>query len=242
MAPPDEVFPQARQALNWTAENQKPLVVNEPESDSRFSKDSGEAVAIDNFLAVPSVIDGETVGQVAMANPGRDFDESDILLVSRLADLYTLAIGRMRDEERRNKKLYREFLSMENIHADSADSISETNHEQATLRAAMPDRFEELVRSHGQLLDTSLEESAFKGQRLADEKIRDLAWRFGALKSCPRDVIEVHMTSLKRKCEGASRRKASAYVDEGRLVALKLMGYLATFYKMQAGRTTRNTL
>ena len=218
------------------------MVVNEPGSDPRFSGNFGEAVAIDSFLAVPSVIDGETVGQIAMVNPGRDFDDSDVMLVSRLADLYALAIGRMREEERRQKKMYREFQSLENMHADSANSISETNREQSTLRVAMPDRFEELVRSHGQLLEASLEESAFKGQRRVDGKIRDLAWRLGALKACPRDVIEVHMTSLKRKCKGAARPKASAYADEGRLLALILMGYLATYYQMQAGRATRNTL
>jgi hypothetical protein len=46
-------------------------------------------------------------------------------------------------------------------------------------------------------------------------------------------VIEIHITSLEEKSRLASHKKAMAYADEGRLMALELMGHLAGYYRLQ---------
>lgn len=228
-----DILPHAMGALDWVLKHKAPLVVNQPQKDPRFLPADNGLPEIHNFICVPSVVKGEALGQISMINPGREYTDDDLTLVERLADLHALAVQRMREEEDQKKKIYREFMSMETLQSGSSVPISELSFGQGPLRTSVPDQFKSLVEKHGILLDRALEENAFKMERRADDKIRDLAWQLGFLQACPRDVIEVHMTSLKRKCQGVPPKKANAYADEGRMVVLKLMGYLASYYRMQ---------
>jgi len=47
-------------------------------------------VPLRQFLAVPAVVKGRLVGQIALANPGRDYDGADLAAVQALADLFAL--------------------------------------------------------------------------------------------------------------------------------------------------------
>ena len=53
----------------------------------------------------------------------------------------------------------------------------------------------------------------------------------GFLKAGPRDVIDIHTLTLRKKNEKATQAKAQAYVAEGRLMVLELMGYLTSYYR-----------
>ena len=59
----------------------------------------------------------------------------------------------------------------------------------------------------------------------------------GFLNGRPRDVVEIHSTALKRKSNGAAPQRAQAYVQEGRLMVLEVMGYLASYYRNYSIRT-----
>lgn len=50
------------------------------------------------------------------------------------------------------------------------------------------------------------------------------------MQATPRDAIEIHTAVLKEKNTNASR-KSQAYVKEGRLIILELMGYLTAYYR-----------
>jgi PAS domain S-box-containing protein len=56
-------------------------------------------VPVERFLSVPVVYDGELLGQIALANPGREYDDDDLNAVQALADLYALGLKRLRYEE-----------------------------------------------------------------------------------------------------------------------------------------------
>ncbi len=51
------------------------------------------------LLAAPALVGEDVVGQVAVANPGRDYTERDLRAVERLADVYALATVRTRAED-----------------------------------------------------------------------------------------------------------------------------------------------
>jgi len=109
---------------------------------------------------------------------------------------------------------------------------------QTSLKEATPDTFGNLVRDYQDILDRSLEERAKKTDKGVVEELKRLADRLGSLGAAPLDVVDLHMVTITAKLRGQPLKKAKVYVAEGRLLLLKLMGDLASFYRnLSWGRT-----
>jgi hypothetical protein len=52
----------------------------------------------------------------------------------------------------------------------------------------------------------------------------------------PRDVVEIHLAAMRARAEEAPPQKTQAYVEEGRVLVLELMGHLANFYRLSLNR------
>jgi hypothetical protein len=65
---------------------------------------------------------------------------------------------------------------------------------------------------------------------------RELGERLGAHEAAPRDVIEVHLAAIRAASADAPAARQQAYLEEGRLLALELMGHLAACYHARALR------
>jgi hypothetical protein len=88
-----------------------------------------------------------------------------------------------------------------------------------------------MVENYGELLDLALEQRAFRVEYPISDRLRVFADKLGFLKASPRDVIDIHTTTLRKKNQDLTLAKAQAYVSEGRLIVLELMGYLTSFYR-----------
>ena len=78
---------------------QQAFFTNEPtRHDASTGLPEGH-VPISRFLSVPAMLGLELVGQIALANPKRDYTERGVVAINRLAELYALAIGRARVQE-----------------------------------------------------------------------------------------------------------------------------------------------
>src|SRR5581483_951867 len=99
------------------------------------------------------------------------------------------------------------------------------------LREIMPDLFEELVQHYGELLDLALEQRIYKVNYQISESLRALGDQLGFLKAGPRDVVQIHHTALQEKASNVTLSKSRAYIEEGRLLILELMGNLVSYYR-----------
>jgi FixJ family two-component response regulator len=100
------------------------------------------------------------------------------------------------------------------------------------LREAMPGAFDRMVRRFGDLFDMALEQRAYKtGSDPTAPQLRSLAEQLGSARAGPADVIDVYTAALRAKLAASPAPKAEACMQEGRAMALGLMGYLAAYYR-----------
>ncbi|ACK71406.1 response regulator receiver protein [Gloeothece citriformis PCC 7424] len=139
------------------------------------------------------------------------------------------------------EKQQQEFEVLEKLIQSSGTTITARMFGSQPLKESVPDIFAQMSQSYGELLHLALEQQIYKVDHNISGRLRTLADKLGFLKASPRDVIDLHTTTLKEKNKDVTLAKAEAYVSEGRLMVLELMGYLVSFYrKYYIGLSTFN--
>ncbi len=124
-----------------------------------------------------------------------------------------------------------EFQSLEEFANGVKTNVTARMFGSQSIKDGLPDIFLEMVQEYGNYLDLALDERAYKVSHNISDKLRTLSEKLGFLKASPRDIIDIHTFALKKKNENATLAKAQAYVGEGRLMVLELMGYLTSYYR-----------
>lgn len=101
----------------------------------------------------------------------------------------------------------------------------------APLRAAFPERFAELAREYGEILDRAVEQILQRRPAPLEQRLQRLASAAGELRAGPRDVVELHATAMKQREAEHGPQRMKLYLAEGRVRLLELMGHLVTFYR-----------
>lgn len=99
------------------------------------------------------------------------------------------------------------------------------------LRERSPTVFSALQRDYATLLDAYLEALAFD-QPPPWRDIGTLAHRLGDEGAGPRDVVDLYIGVVTAKCADANPKRARAYTQNGRLLALEVMGHLVDYYRL----------
>lgn len=103
------------------------------------------------------------------------------------------------------------------------------------LHERVPLEHADIVERYASLLDKALDRKTFRGEGegLADA-LRAIAERLGELDAGPREITDVHARALRRASHGTTAARTQALLVEGRLLALEMMGNLASYYRRRA--------
>ncbi len=173
--------------------------------------------------------DGKVVGFIVMAEDLTEHKQAERLQAEARA------------KAQRIEKLERELRSLEELSRPPQTTVTGQLFDSGPLSKGVPDVFNQLVQRYGDLMDEALEQRAYNVEHNISEGLRSLAEQIGFSKAGPRDVVEIYSSALKSKTSGATSQRAQVYAEEGRLMVLQVMGYLASFYRtysLGVGRST----
>lgn len=160
----------------------------------------------------------------------KDLDANSLIYAIRIAIERQEYIDKFSRQQQQQQQ-QQEFASLENLANAIKPIITARMFASEALKESIPDVFADLTARYGQLLDLALEERAFRVNHDISEELRSLAAKLGFFKASPRDIVDIHTKALKIKTKNVNLAKVQAYVDEGRLRLLELMGYLTSYYR-----------
>lgn len=131
-------------------------------------------------------------------------------------------------------RLTREIQILEKLVAAKAKPVAARALGLKSLEESTPEIFAELLEEYTCLLVLALEEKVYQVEHHLTPRLQTLAGTLGALRAVPRDLVTLHTRALESKQEQVPAPKLSEYSQEGRLLLLELMGYLAVFYRSQS--------
>lgn len=151
---------------------------------------------------------------------------------------YSIARSRMQAEladARRAAERERELRRLERLSAERATtSVSSRMMGERSVDERMREGYGEVTAEYRRLLLQTLEERAFRDEGTVQEDLRGLATVLGFAGAGPRDVVRLHTAVLRDLVKELDPVRAEALLEEGRLVALELMGRLVVYYRARA--------
>lgn len=161
---------------------------------------------------------------------GAELDGPPLIRAVRYAIERSLYQARL-DEAREQDSRDREVGGLNALGGPARLPISERSLGTASLLQRAPEEFDDFVRRYGELLDRALLGRSVQDMDKINAELNLLADSLGILGAGPRDVVDLHKAAITVKLDGPSARKNRAYIEEGRLLLVQLMGYLASFYR-----------
>jgi YesN/AraC family two-component response regulator len=162
---------------------------------------------------------------------------AQIIDLRRLLDLVSIrggqdpsAFSEMEITRQRDQQL-REAESMERLSSGASTQLTAQIYGTSGLKNNLPDLFDEIVKQYSEVLDLSVEKRVYKVEGSPSELLRQMADQLGFLRAGARDVIDIHNSAFIKKINGKLIGKSQIYIEEGRITALELMGYLVSFYR-----------
>jgi DNA-binding response OmpR family regulator len=134
----------------------------------------------------------------------------------------------------RIQQLERELQSLEGFAPSQQTAATAQAFGLKPLPQSFPSIFNKLVQHYGELMELALEQRAFRVEHDISGKLQSIAEELGFLHARPRDVVEIHSSALRNKTEAVNQARSQAYIEEGRIMVLQLMGHLLSHYRTYA--------
>jgi PAS domain S-box-containing protein len=140
---------------------------------------------------------------------------------------------RKQEEENRIRRLENEVARLERYSSPNTTTVTGQVYAQKSFREEETEEFERLLKEYETILAHRMEERTYKTDKHISPRLQTLAQTLGRATAGPRDVVELHVRALKNSREGTTYKRAQVLAEEGRLLAMELMGYLVSFYRNQ---------
>jgi PAS domain S-box-containing protein len=137
------------------------------------------------------------------------------------------------ESENKIRRLEAEIARLDTFSAPRTTSVTGQMYAQKSYREAEPADFARLQKEYAGLLADRLEERMYKTDKKISPRLQKLAHQLGIAQAGPRDVIDLHVRALRGLSKGKPYKRAQALTEEGRLLAMELMGDLVSFYRNQ---------
>ena len=187
-------------------------------------------------LVIMTGLDDEELAIQAVQAGAQDYLVKGQVVAPLLERALRYAIERYRlvqalEEASQREKREEELQALTRLSVTSAANVTGLIDGLALLRESAPDLFRQLTRDYGDWLDLAWERRLYKIEPDISKNLRDMADQLGVVRARPRDLVELHTRALQDKIRDVPHAKAQVYVEEGRMMILELMGYLASFYR-----------
>lgn len=141
-------------------------------------------------------------------------------------------ITNQREKEKvKMKELEKELKNLQAISQNRGTSITADSLGLTSIKAGLPDIFESLLDDYQRLMEGILKEKIFGENKELEKEKKAFINKLGFLQASPRDLMEIHSQVLEKLCNKVQEEKVFFYVHEGRILALEIMGYLASYYR-----------
>jgi len=187
-------------------------------------------------VVIMTGLDDEKLAIQAVQAGAQDYLVKGQVVAPLLERALRYAIERYRlvqalEEAREQAQREEELQALTRLSVTSATQVTGLMEGLTPLRESVPDLFRQLTRDYEDWLDLAWDRRLYKIESDISKNLRDLADQLGVVRARPHDVVELHTRALEGKIRDVPHAKAQVYVEEGRMIILELMGYLASFYR-----------
>lgn len=145
-------------------------------------------------------------------------------------------VSERRRNEERSARVARELTALDDMGAPNPSTLVTAQlFGEVALHERAPRAHAEIVAQYAALLRETVRRRAYRGDLEGTaHELRALARRLGGLGAGAREATEIHVRALREVVRGAPIAHAHALVEEGRLIALELMGHLVSYYRRRS--------
>lgn len=126
--------------------------------------------------------------------------------------------------EQEQLRLQRSILSSHSLAAANANDND-------PMRERFPDIFSTAVAAYQITVEHAVEQRSFKVRHDLSLELKNLASQIGEQAATPRDVVEIHTSTLTAMLNEVPDSKVSVVNEEGRYLLIEFLGHLCTFYR-----------
>ncbi|MCA9472475.1 MAG: response regulator [Nitrospirales bacterium] len=192
----------------------------------------------DDFASIPIIVltghTDEELGVEALKIGAQDFLTKGDFNSQMLGRSIRYAIERHQLKmlaKQRQDQAEAELQALFRLVKHRENQVTTEQYAEPLIEDSSPALFHHVKHQFVQTLERALEEQKYKTESQVSSNLNRIAQRLGTLHAGPRDVVNVYRAALQELTTSSQPEKARAYVEEGRMLVLRLMGEVLSYYR-----------